>query len=261
VRIFISYASAYQDSAESIAIRLRQDGHEVFFDRHNLRAAEEFDIGIRREVENADLFLFLVAPEAVRTGAYTLTELGFAQRRWPKPSGHILPVMLKPLPIDTIPPYARAVTILQARGNLVAEVAARVAEMAGARRRRRLLYLAAATVLVLLLALGYRVLQHLDPDDKAGTCYLWLQFGTGPWEALTVRISGGGISRDFATGSNGRADIHVTAEQLPQWELAVIDQDGRTLGRLAESGCPQAVAAHALTNTLQLEMGPRDALP
>jgi hypothetical protein len=94
LRIFISYASAYQDSAESMAIRLRQDGHEVFFDRHSLRAAEEFDAGIRREVENADLFLFLVTPEAMRAGAYTLTELEFAQRRWPKPSGHILPVML-----------------------------------------------------------------------------------------------------------------------------------------------------------------------
>jgi hypothetical protein len=262
VRIFISYASAYQDTAESIAIRLRQDGHEVFFDRHSLRAAEEFDAGIRREVENADLFLFLVAPEAVRAGAYTLTELGFAQRRWPKPSGRILPVMLKPTPIDTIPPYARAVTILQARGNLVAEVAARVAEMIGARRRRRLPYLVAATVLVLLVVLGYPALQrYLAQDDNAGTCYLWLQFGTGPWEALTVRISGGGISRDFATGWNGRADIHVTAEQLPQWELVVIDQDGRTLGKLAQSGCPQAISAHALTNTLQLELGPRDALP
>jgi hypothetical protein len=53
----------------------------------------------------------------------------------------------------------------------------------------------------------------------------------------------------------------LTAAQLPQWELAVIDQDGRSLGRMAQSGCPQAVAAHALTNTLQLELGPRDVLP
>jgi hypothetical protein len=70
VRIFISYSSAYRDTAESIAIRLRQDGHAVFFDRHSLQAAEEFDAGIRREIENADLFLFLIAPEAVPLRAY-----------------------------------------------------------------------------------------------------------------------------------------------------------------------------------------------
>ncbi len=269
MRIFISYSSAHRDIAESIAIRLREDGHDVFFDRHSLRAAEEFDAGIRREIENADLFVFLVTPEAVRAGAYTLTELDLAQRRWPKPSGHILPVMLQPTPINEIPPYARAVTILQARGNLVAEVAARVAEMTGTRGRRRLLYLIGAAALALLIALGFPVARHLGTGDvdtelrEAEPCYLRaeLRFVAAAPEGLTLRISGGGVSRDFSTAADGGANIHLTAEQQPQWELVVIDQDGQALGTLTQSGCPQAAATHALTGQLQLGLGPRNALP
>jgi hypothetical protein len=59
----------------------------------------------------------------VRPGAYTLTELGFARERWPHPAGHILPVMVAPTAPETVPPYLRAVTLLEPRGNVAAEVA------------------------------------------------------------------------------------------------------------------------------------------
>ena len=269
MRIFISYASAHHDTAESIALRLRRDGHVVFFDRHSLRAAEEFDTSIRREVESADLFVFLITPEAVRAGAYTLTELDLMQQRWPDPSGRVLPVMLESTPINDLPPYARAVTVFHAKGNLVAEVAAQVAKISGQRRRRRMPYVLGGAVLVGLVAIGYALMTREPASENrtqqatVASCFLHgrLRYAEGPPDGLTLRVSGGGISQEFVAAADGGANIHVTAEQLPHWELRVIDPDGRTLGSLTQDGCPTADVGHVLSERLQLELGPRDVLP
>ena len=268
VRVFISYSSAYHDTAESVAIRLREDGHEVFFDRHSLRPGEEFDAGIRHEIYRADLFLFLVTPEAVVDGAYTLTELALAQRRWPRPSGRILPVILAPTPVADIPPYARAVTLLQPKGNLVAEIAARIEEMVAEIRFRRLRYLLLAAVgLVVLGLVAHRLLTH-DPtgeqdEDEVDTCYLVVGFSADGNEpaGYTLRVSGGGMSHDFSTAADGTANIHVIGRQLPDWEVGVIDRDGRTLGEIALSGCPRTETLQPLNDRMQLRLGPRDQLP
>lgn len=268
MRVFISYSSAYHDTAESVAIRLREDGHEVFFDRHSLQSAQEFDAGIRREIRRADLFILLITPEAVRDGAYTRTELDLVQRQWPKPSGRLLPVMLAPTPISDVPPYARAVTVLQTKGNLVAEVAARVAEMAAERRGKRSRYLLLAVACMALLGTaGYQLIAHYlsgeRGDDEVQTCYLAVRLqldGSTP-AAYTLRVGGGGISRDFSTAAGGTANIHVTGRQITQWELTVIDRDGQTLGTIPLSGCPGSDSVHALNGRAQLHLGPRDVLP
>jgi len=265
VRVFISYSSAYHDTGESIAIRLREAGHEVFFDRHSLKAADEFDTGIRREVDQADLFIFLITPESVEKGAYTRTELKFAQQRWPKPSGRILPVMLVPTPISDLPPYVRAVTILQADGNLVAEVAARVAEMAGMRPGRRVGILLIVLFLALLLGTGGVVLlkerfsESSDPG-LAETCYLRVSLTLAGFQIsdVVLRVTGKGISQDFSTSQGGTANIHVTGDQLPYWEVSVIDRDGRTLGVVPLRGCPGATVDRSLDDGFHLELSPRD---
>jgi hypothetical protein len=58
----------------------------------------------------------------VAAGRYTLSELDLARRRWPHPSGHVLPVLVAPTPMASIPPYLLAVTVLTPQGNLVADV-------------------------------------------------------------------------------------------------------------------------------------------
>ena len=85
MRIFLSYASEHRRQAEGIAIRLRQDGHEVFFDRQTLEPGKEYDRTIRREIDDCELFVFLISPESVARGSYALTERDMAQRRWPNP--------------------------------------------------------------------------------------------------------------------------------------------------------------------------------
>ncbi|MCZ4306740.1 CHAT domain-containing protein [Zoogloeaceae bacterium G21618-S1] len=138
MNIFLSYASDYREIADDMCCRLQAAGHEVFFDREDLPAGASFDDRIREAIDACELFIFLVSPAAVADGHYTRTELKIVSRKWPTPGWHVLPVVVTPTPLDTIPAYLRALTLMQAEGNLTAEVVLEVQE---------------------------RVRQHAAPDD------------------------------------------------------------------------------------------------
>ena len=123
MHIFLSYSSADRDVANRIHLSLVSQGHDVFFDREDLTPGLEYDNRIAEEVQRTNLFIFLISPETVSTGRYTLNELGLAQRRWKHPARHVLPVMVRSTPMDQIPPYLKAVTIMQPAGDIPAEVA------------------------------------------------------------------------------------------------------------------------------------------
>jgi nucleoid-associated protein YgaU len=122
VNIFLSYATPYRELADDLCCRLQAVGHEVFFDREDLPAGTSFDDRIRQAIEAAELFIFLVSPESVTQGHYTRTELKLAARKWPTPGWHVLPVVVADTPLPDIPAYLRALTLMQAEGNLTAEV-------------------------------------------------------------------------------------------------------------------------------------------
>lgn len=123
MHIFLSYSSADRDVANRVHLSLVAQGHDVFFDREDLTPGLEYDNRIAEEIRRTNLFIFLVSPETVSTGRYTLSELGLAQRRWKHPARHVLPVMVRSTPMDQIPPYLKAVTIMQPAGDIPAEVA------------------------------------------------------------------------------------------------------------------------------------------
>jgi|SRR5882672_523611 len=158
--VFLSYSSEQSETATRIELSLKEDGHSVFRDRSSLPAGEGYDTRIRAAVEDCEVFVFLVSRESVSQGRYTLTELGFAEQRWRSPSGHVLPVMVEPVPKESIPSFLRAVTILNPKGNLTAEVAAQVARMTASwwlrmlEPRRLIPALAAAAVLAVTVWLG-----------------------------------------------------------------------------------------------------------
>ena len=130
LRVFLSYASEQVNMAEQIYLTLSNSGHKVFFDRTDLPPGEDFNPAILQAIRSSDLFVFLVSPHSVEEGAYTRTELRFARDIWPDPAGRILPVMAIPTDFATIPNYLKAITILRPEGNLPAEVAAMVNDMA-----------------------------------------------------------------------------------------------------------------------------------
>src|SRR5262249_4063802 len=111
--IFLSYAHEQRPIAEEVCVALSVRGYDVFFDRSTLQAGVEYDAQIQRAVEECDLFVFLISPESLEPGSYTLTELGFAKGRWKNPSGRVLPVMASPTLLNSrVDAYLRAVTIL-----------------------------------------------------------------------------------------------------------------------------------------------------
>jgi hypothetical protein len=154
MHLFLSYAGEHRATADALALRLRQGGHDVFYDRDDLPPGQSFDDRIREALKDCDGLVYLVSPESVAPGAYTLTELEFARERWPNPSGRVLPVMVVPTPYGAIPEYLKAVTVLEPKGNVVAETAAAASRLGGARRLPRWTLVTAALGLTLAAAYG-----------------------------------------------------------------------------------------------------------
>jgi TIR domain len=123
MKLFLSYASEYKTVADEVALAVIGAGHDVIFDQSWLKPGDDYNTRLRDAFNEVDGMIFLVAPEAVQSGAYTLTELAFARQRWPHPFQRVLPVMVASTPLDMVPPYLKAVTLLQPQGNVPAEVA------------------------------------------------------------------------------------------------------------------------------------------
>jgi hypothetical protein len=196
MNVFISYASEQRVTAEEIALALRAEAHEVFFDRSQLPEGDAYDARIRDAVAACDLLVFLVSPEAVSDGRYTLTELEFAEQRWPSPAGHVLPVMVRATRAEAVPAYLRAIVILRPRGNAAAEVAAAIARLsrpwwARVIRRQALPLLAFVMVIGgISIWLGYEHRRTCGTaEDLARQAQL--QEGAGDYRAAWDRYAGG----------------------------------------------------------------------
>jgi hypothetical protein len=127
MRLFVSYPSGYLNEVEPVVIALRNSGHKVFFDRHDLPPAHEYDEQIRAAIHASTGFIFFFAPESFTSGRYQLSELDAARARWPRPHRNVLPVQLAPVDFDDLPTYIRSVTILKPTGNLAADISGAVA--------------------------------------------------------------------------------------------------------------------------------------
>jgi hypothetical protein len=168
MKLFVSYPSDQRPVAEALALALEAEGHDVFFDRADLHAGEPFHQPLRESIEQADGFIFLVSPSSVAHGSYARAELAIAQERWRKPGGHILPVVVEPTPMSALPAYLSAVTVLEPRGDAVAETVAAVARLARApARRRRQLAIAGAAGLAASLAVVAAAIQRHNEHEAA----------------------------------------------------------------------------------------------
>jgi hypothetical protein len=134
MKIFLSYAHEQRPIAEGINVALSVRGHDVFFDRSDLKVGKEYDLAIRKAIEGCDVFIFLISPASVKKGHYAQSELLFAKKRWRNPSKRVLPVMAQPTPLPKIDPYLLGVTVLYPQGNLAAEIAAAVDDLPESRK-------------------------------------------------------------------------------------------------------------------------------
>ena len=178
MRIFLSYASQDRDKAKEIYLALRDQGHSVFFDRADLPAGDEYHNRIRAAVEKSQLFVFLISPNAVDAGSYTLTELDIADKARIK----ILPVMLEKTSAETLPVSLKGITFFQSDGNLPAAVAAEVHRIAGVVRRKQIKKAVAALALIGVIAgvvfFAMRMRSHTEIVGKDGTPAALIPTGT-----------------------------------------------------------------------------------
>lgn len=173
VKLFISYPSDLKDLAERLRLALEAEDHEVFTDRAELKEGEPYHEALREAIARADAMVFLITPRAIRPGSYALTELDIAQRRWRTPGGHVLPVLAQPTPLEDIPPYLRAVTLLQPKGDMVAETVAAVSRLGGRLSLRG--WLIAVAALALAAAGAFYAHQRTEQQRAAEKARLELQ--------------------------------------------------------------------------------------
>lgn len=126
MKVFLTYASEQKSIAETVAFSLRSRGFGVFLDKDDLPPGRSYDEQIEAAIRASDYLVYLISPQSVQPGRYTRTELEFARRKWRNPDGHILPVMVVPVDMTAIPEFLRAVTILEPKGNIAAEVSSHV---------------------------------------------------------------------------------------------------------------------------------------
>ena len=196
MNIFISYASEQRTLAEEIALALRAEGHQVFFDRAQLTDGDAYNAPLREAIDTCDLLVFLVSPEAVEQGRYTLTEVGLAEDKWPSPTGHVLPVMVRPTDAASIPPYLRAVVMLRPAGNIPAEVVAAVIRLSKPRWLRLVRRFALALGVLVLVGGGVGVWRAVENSRTCGQAQhlveeAKLQQGAGDYAAAWDRYADG----------------------------------------------------------------------
>ncbi len=129
MQIFLSYSNKDRFLAEDVQLALLGAGHSVFFDQANLPAGGDFYSQIEQAVKQSDIFIFLISSNSLTQGAYALTELMLARKKWPHPKEHVLPVLLHDIDLISVPPYLKSVTILKPEGNVAAEVVVAVSNM------------------------------------------------------------------------------------------------------------------------------------
>ena len=151
--IFLSYSRADLADAEQIVANLKQAGHKVFFDKHSIKAAEDFNRVIWNKIQKADLFLFLISENSVRQGSYALTELTLAEKKWPNPERKVLPVLIKPMDLANVPIYASICNILQPEGNVAARVTIEVNHLKKVYLRKKIAW--SVIILTMLTFIGW----------------------------------------------------------------------------------------------------------
>jgi formylglycine-generating enzyme required for sulfatase activity len=166
MRIFLSYASQDREPARAIERGLTEQGHDVFFDRDDLPPGEEYHARIRGAIAQSHLLVFLISPDAVDPGSYTITEIEIAERSWRRASGRLLPVVLRPTPLESLPHFVRSVTLLEPTGNIPATVAAAVHRIETARTRRRVMQAGAAAAAILLVSAAAWRMAHREPATE-----------------------------------------------------------------------------------------------
>lgn len=243
MKIFLSHAHEQAGIADALAIALRQEGHEVFLDRDALKAADGYHAAIRREIESCELFVFLVSPQSLAAGGYALTEMNVARERWHDPSGRVLPVLVEAVDFESIPPYLKAVSVLQPKGDAVAETLLRVAALARRGQARRWRLGAAAAMAAILVAAAAWWLAQRDAIPDAQACLLDAELADAAGMRITTLDAGppGALRAFVVVAGVASLDLPPLTGRGSRWIIEAGSASGELLGRFELAACPTGV--------------------
>jgi hypothetical protein len=168
--------------------------------------------------------------------------------------------MAAKVPYDALPGYLSAVTALEPRGNLVADVLSAVDRIAK-RRRRRLPWALVPVLAAVGIAAGIWYL-GAGESEKPQPCYLWFESsgferpGAGASGAV-LSIDGGGRTESFILSSGGRTPFQVGIDQLDAWKLKLIGLQGEVIAEAPFGGCPREPKEVAGDESTRLVVRPR----
>ena len=258
VNIFISYAGERRSVADSIAVRLRGEGHTVFFDKDSLPPADSYDASIRQAITDCDLFIFLISLESVTPGSYALTELGLARDKWRSPIRHVLPVQVSHTTMDQIPAYLKAVTILMPQGDPVAEVLAAVARIQRSPSFIRTVWASGITVVIAILV----AIIFLPPPKPSAPepCRLSITLhapNLSDENHPRALIKTEGMTHAFLLSHQGNNPVDVTLQTGAPWTLGVLDDEKELLQPVDMLGCPTSPMERNFDGDIQLSIRPR----
>lgn len=256
MKIFISYANEHRSVADSITIKLRGEGHTVFFDKDELPPATSYDSPIRAAITDCDLFIFLISPESIAKNSYALTEMGFAREKWKSPVGHVLPVIVSETKMEDVPPFLSAVSILTPQGNIDAEVLAAVAHQPP-RMKGGMMWGGGALALVLVA--GALVLAFLK-DAVPAVCHLSFTLRSPdlldenqPRARVTVR----GRTDDFPLSRQGSDPVDVSLVPNEPWVIEAVDSQKVLMGAVNMQGCPSTLMEKPFDGDIHFSIKPR----
>ena len=164
MKIFLSYPHTHKRVAASLANRLKAEGHDVFWDSTSLPPGESYDVKIRQSIIDSELFICLITKKSLTKGKYALSELKFAQDKWPNPSGNILPVALEQDVFTNMPAYLSAVTVIMPQGDVVAEIISEVSKIAGKPIKRIVNVFRIIGIIITIAIIGWFVVQGLPTN-------------------------------------------------------------------------------------------------
>lgn len=232
-RVFISHSSTHRRYAAELSSVLKAEGYDVVWEGADQAGPGTYESAVHTAINVADTFIFLLAPNSVDSSSRASGELALAERRWPDPKGHVLPIAIERMPLSSVPRYLRTAGVVSPKGTLGLAVLAELKAMAQPQRKLPLQYLMPVAAFLMSLAVAPDVVHRYETVHSvtASIFYTGLMFGlvlaagmslTGRFQvrqavvAAFVCAIAGGLA---ATIFNLRYDARIP---LSLWQISFI---------------------------------------
>jgi hypothetical protein len=172
----------------------------------------------------------------------------------------VLPVVVEPTPMEEVPPYLTAGTVLQPKGNLEAAILDEVAKIAARRRaKKRWTYLGLGALVIAAILSAW----WLIPPPAQAVCYLNAELrrpdGSTIPPNMMLDVTYAGSGETFLLSPDALATIKVGPFRKgdAQWTAALRNADGSVVGTEVFQGCSATAQERRIGDVFDLILSSR----